>query len=76
MGRRIEELAQEVLELDAVSRAELARTLVDSLDDLPEAELDRLWGEEAERRYDEFLAGRAKAYPAEEVFARIRARKK
>lgn len=76
MGRRIEELAQEVLELDVVSRAELARTLVDSLDELPEAELDRLWGEEAERRYDEFLAGRAKAYPAEEVFARIQARKK
>jgi putative addiction module component (TIGR02574 family) len=76
MARRIEELAQEVLGLDAVSRAELARTLVDSLDELPEEELDRLWGEEAERRYDEFLAGRVKAYPAEEVFARIRARKK
>ena len=74
MARRIEELAQEVLELDAVSRAELTRTLVDSLDELPEEELDRLWGEEAERRYDEFLAGRVKAYPAEEVFARIRAR--
>jgi len=76
MGRRIEELAHEALELDALSRAELARTLVDSLDDLPEEELDRLWGEEAERRYDNFLAGRAKAYPAEEVFARIRARKR
>ncbi|MGZ5434362.1 MAG: addiction module protein [Thermoanaerobaculia bacterium] len=76
MGRRIEELAREALELDAVSRAELARTLVDSLEDLPEEELDRLWGEEAERRYDEFLAGRVQAYPAEEVFARIRARKK
>ncbi len=76
MTRRIEDIAHEVLELDVVSRAELARTLVDSLDDLPEEELDRLWGEEAERRYDEFLAGRAKAYPAEEVFARIRARKR
>ena len=48
----------------------------DSLDDLPEEEWNRLWGEEAERRYDEFLAGRVKAYPAEEVFARIRGRKK
>ena len=35
----------------------------DSLDDLPEEEWNRLWGEEAERRYDEFLAGRVKAYP-------------
>lgn len=76
MSRRIEEIAHEALELDVVSRAELARTLVDSLDDLPEEELDRLWGEEAERRYEEFLAGRARAVPAEEVFARIRARKR
>ena len=76
MNRRMEELEQEVLGLDVSARAELARTLVDSLDDLSEEEWDRLWGEEAERRYDEFLAGRAKAYPADEVFARIRARKK
>ena len=76
MSRRIEELEQEVLGLDVSARAELARTLVESLDDLSEEEWDRLWGEEAERRYDEFLAGRAKAFPAEEVFARIRARKK
>lgn len=76
MNRRIEELEQEVLELDVSTRAELARTLIESLDDLSEEEWDRLWGEEAERRYDDFLAGRVKAYPAEEVFARIRARKK
>jgi putative addiction module component (TIGR02574 family) len=76
MNRRIEEIEREVLGLDVPTRAELARTLIDSLYDLSEDEWDRLWGEEAERRYDEFLAGRAKAYPAEEVFARIRARKK
>ena len=76
MSRPIAEIEQEVLSLDVSTRAELARTLVDSLDDLSEEEWNRLWGEEAERRYDEFLAGRAKAYPAEEVFARIRARKK
>jgi putative addiction module component (TIGR02574 family) len=76
MNRRIEEIEQEVLGLDVPARAELARTLIDSLDDLSEDEWDRLWGEEAEQRYEEFLAGRAKAYPAEEVFARIRARKK
>jgi Putative addiction module component len=46
----------------------------DSADNLAEEEWDRLWGEEAERRYDEFLAGRVKSYPAEEVFARIRNR--
>ena len=76
MNRRIEEIEREVLGLDVTTRAELARTLADSLDNLSEDEWDRLWGEEAERRYDEFLAGRAKAYPAEEVFARIRARQK
>lgn len=76
MSRRLEEIEQEVLSLDVSARAELARTLADSLDDLSEEEWDCLWGEEAERRYDEFLAGRVRAYPAEEVFARARARKK
>ena len=76
MGRPIEDLAAEALALDVLGRAELVRTLIDSLDELPEEELDRLWGEEAERRYDDFLSGRAQAFPAEEVFARIKARQR
>jgi len=34
--------------------------------------LERLWAEEAERRYQDYLDGRAEAVPGEEVIRRIR----
>jgi hypothetical protein len=72
----IEELKEEALQLDAVSRAELARTLLASLDDLSEAERARLWIEEALGREDDLNRGAAQAYPVEDVLARARARRK
>jgi hypothetical protein len=45
-------------------------------DEISEEEWDQLWAEEAARRYAEFKAGRMEAIPAEEVFARLKARKK
>jgi putative addiction module component (TIGR02574 family) len=76
MNKRMDQIVDEVLSLDVGERADLARTLLASLDDLPENELDRLWGIEAERRYEDYLAGRVEAIDADEVFARIRARRK
>ncbi|HET8797216.1 MAG TPA: addiction module protein [Thermoanaerobaculia bacterium] len=76
MNKRMDQIVNEVLSLDVGERADLARTLLASLDDLPENELDRLWGIEAERRYEDYLAGREEAIDADEVFARIRARRK
>lgn len=40
-----------------------------------EEESDALWAEEAERRFAEYKAGHIKAFPAEEVFERLRARR-
>lgn len=76
MSRDLKAIAAEALELPLTARAELASQLLDSLDDLSEAELDQLWAQEAERRYAEYKAGKIAAVPAEEVFARLRARKK
>jgi putative addiction module component (TIGR02574 family) len=76
MGRDLKEIAAEVLELPLTARAELASQLLDSLDDLSEAENDQLWAEEAERRYAEYKAGNIEAIPADEVFARLRSRGK
>jgi putative addiction module component (TIGR02574 family) len=75
MGRDLKDIAAEVLELPLTARAELASQLLDSLDDLSEAENDQLWAEEAERRYAEYKAGNVEAIPADEVFARLRSRK-
>ncbi len=44
-------------------------------DDLSEEESDQLWAEEAERRFAEYKAGNIEAVPADEVFARLRARR-
>jgi putative addiction module component (TIGR02574 family) len=74
MARDLEDIAAEALELPLTARAELASQLLDSLEDLSEEESDRLWAEEAERRYAEYKAGTIGSTPAEEVFARLRSR--
>ena len=70
----LRELESQLLELEPQKRAALAKTLLASLDDLSEEEYDRLWAEEAESRYADFLAGRTTAVDGDEVFARARAR--
>ena len=55
-------------------RAHLAHRLLDSLDELSEAEVEQLWLAEAVRRNAEIEAG-APTYPADEVLARARARR-
>ena len=76
MSRDLKDIAAEALELPLTARAELAGQLLDSLDDLSEAEADELWAVEAERRYAAFKAGEMEAVPADELFARLRSRKK
>ena len=76
MARELKELAAEALELPLTERADLATQLLDSLEDISEQESDALWAEEAELRYSEYKAGKVKAIPAEEVFARLRSRQR
>ena len=76
MSRTIEEIKSEVLQLDRHARAALAETLIESLDNLTDAEYDELWVEEGEARYADFLAGKTRAIDGDEVFARVRARKR
>ena len=76
MGRKLKEIASEALELDARSRATLAKRLLDSLEGLSEEENERLWAEEAERRYADFESGKTKAVAGAAVLARARARKR
>ncbi|MFQ5853016.1 MAG: addiction module protein [Candidatus Binatia bacterium] len=64
------EVLRTVLSLDARDRAALAERLLASIEELSEEEADRLWGEEAQRRLEEYRAGCAKAAPAEEVHQR------
>jgi hypothetical protein len=43
---------------------------------MSEAEIEKLWIDEAIRRDEELDTGAARAYPADEVLARARARRK
>ena len=70
-----DELKTQALRLDPRARADLARELLSSLDALSEAEIERLWPEEASRRDRELDAGTVEAIPAEEVLARAKARR-
>jgi putative addiction module component (TIGR02574 family) len=74
MSRDLKDIAAEALELPLTARAELASQLLDSLDDLTEAESDQLWAEEAERRYAAYKAGEMESVSADELFARLRSR--
>ena len=74
MQRTFEDVASEALKMSVESRAALAKRLLASLDELTPEETERLWVQEAARRYQQLKAGTARAIPSEEVFARLDAR--
>lgn len=67
-ARKLEKQAQE---LSAKERARLAMALIESLDQGQDEEVEELWLDEAERRLEDYRAGRIEAIPANEVFERI-----
>lgn len=76
MARTIEELENEVLQLALRERAALAKLLLDSLEGLPQDEIDQLWAAEAEARYEDLRAGRTTAIDGDQVFEGVRSRKR
>lgn len=68
----IEQLEHEVLSLPLHLRARLAERLISSLDE--EAEIEREWLEEAERRFARIESGEAETRLAEDVLRDARAR--
>jgi len=67
------ELETEISKLPVCERAALAKWLLDSLENLSEAEIDQVWTEEAERRLDEMERGEVVEIPADEALRRARA---
>ena len=60
------EVLGNALSLEVRDRAALAERLLASLEELTEEEASRLWAEEAQRRLEEYRAGRAQAVQADE----------
>ena len=72
----VSELMREALMLNAADRASMAHELLNSLETLSEAEVERLWLEETERRRAEIDAGLVETISADQVIAEARARLK
>ncbi|MFQ5791536.1 MAG: addiction module protein [Acidobacteriota bacterium] len=74
MATRKDELEVEVLRLPPDDRAELARRLIESLEDSDTGDFEAEWIEEAERRYAEYRKGLVAGRPGEDVIREAKAR--
>ena len=63
---------EEALSLPSDERVSLVEKLLTSLNLPIQAEIDRLWAEEAERRVSQIDRGDVELIPGDEVFAKIR----
>jgi broad specificity phosphatase PhoE len=70
----IDDIEAEALKLDPQARARLAKRLLESLEALSDAENERLWADEAERRDAEWDAAGKPGRPAADVLRDARAK--
>ena len=73
MDMGIKEIEVEIQKLELNDRDTLAKWIVESLDELTQAEVEALWAEEAEHRIDELEQGIVVEIPVKEVLCRARA---
>ena len=76
MIRNSAKIVSDALLLPPRSRAKLAERLLESLDDPKQKEIDRRWADEVENRIDAYERGELKVIPGEEVFRRLKPKKK
>ena len=73
MANLARELESKVLKLSRGERARLAQRLISSLDQEVDADVEKLWLQEAERRLSELKSGKVAGIPAEKVIRKARA---
>jgi putative addiction module component (TIGR02574 family) len=71
MAKTVEKLAAEIHGLPDAEKLRLLDTILTDLDQ-PDPEIDRVWAEEARKRWAAYKAGRAVAVPYESVMAKHR----
>ena len=77
MKATLEQVTTEALNLPSKDRAVLTRALIQSFDEEPAddpADVEQAWHDEVNRRVEEIKSDRVKGIPAEEVFAKLRAK--
>jgi putative addiction module component (TIGR02574 family) len=76
MSTLFDELEKQARRLTPHEKASLARILIEELDPSSDGDVERLWTEESQRRYEAYLRGELKAVSGEEVMSRARSRLK
>ena len=74
MSKSLGDIKKDALALPLRERALLVERLLATLDQGEEDDVEELWIEEAERRYQEYRAGRIGAKPADQVFEQAKNR--
>ncbi|MBI3041294.1 MAG: addiction module protein [Betaproteobacteria bacterium] len=74
MSDTLMELKEKAARLSDAERAELALSLIESLDGPPDIDVEEAWRIEIERRVGQVERGEVKLIPGDEVFARVRRR--
>jgi len=72
MANLARDLESKALRLSPKERARLAQRLISSLDQELDADAERLWLDEAERRLRELESGKVTGIPAENVVRKAR----
>jgi len=74
MSNTLTELKEKASQLSEAERAELALSLIESLDGPADPDIEDAWRIEIERRIGQIERGEVKLIPGDEVFARLRRR--
>ena len=67
MDPEIQRILEEVKRLPPLRRAELAVSILESLEDPSDPDAEKAWDAEADRRLEEMKSGRAREIPWEEA---------
>lgn len=71
MAKSLEKIAEEIRELPDTEKLRLVDTILSDLDK-PDPEIDRVWAEEARKRWAAYKAGKVPAVSYESVMAKHR----
>jgi len=65
-------IASKALKLSLKERGQLAAKLIASMDQADPHEVESMWKDESQRRYQSLLSGKARLVPAKDAMARAR----
>jgi putative addiction module component (TIGR02574 family) len=74
MSDTLAELKQKASQLSETERADLALSLIESLDGPADPDVEEAWRVEIERRIGQIDRGEVQLVPGDEVFAKLRRR--